>query len=112
MATKRQRETAKALNALTPMIPFNEAEEVKALSGQKHLRHLPVSIAVWLSLVAHIRHTQTDYDALLDDGYDRDAARHFVADDINAVLTSWRATRLVDTRDSETESGLPDPVED
>ena len=94
------------------MIPFDEAEQVKALAAQRHLRHLPVSIAVWLSLVAHVRHTQTDYDELLDDGYDRDAARHFVAADINAVLTRWQATRLVDTRAEDADAGLPDPVED
>ncbi len=92
------------------MIPFNEAEDVKKLSKQRHLRSLPVPVAVWLSLVAHIRHLHTDYDELMDDGYDRDAARHFVLDDINEVLTGWQATRLLDG--SETEAGLPDPVED
>jgi hypothetical protein len=101
---------AKALRALTPMIPFNEAEEVKQLAAQRHLRTLPVSVAVWLSLVAHVRHVHTDYDQLLAEGYDRDAARHFVMDDINSVLTRWQATRLLDG--VETEPGLPDPVED
>jgi hypothetical protein len=91
------------------MIPFNEAEEVKQLSGQRHLRALPVSVAVWLSLVAHIRHVHTDYDQLMDEGYDRDAARHFVMDDINDVLQRWQATRLLDG--SETDANLPDPVE-
>jgi len=110
MATKRQTEMAKALRALTPMIPFNEAEEVKQLAAQRHLRALPVSVAVWLSLVAHVRHVHTDYDQLLAEGYDRDAARHFVMDDINSVLTRWQATRLLDG--VETEPGLPDPVED
>ena len=110
MATKRQTDMAKALRALTPMIPFNEAEEVKQLASQRHLRALPVSVAIWLSLVAHVRHVHTDYDQLLAEGYDRDAARHFVTDDINAVLTRWQATRLLDG--AETEPGLPDPVED
>jgi hypothetical protein len=86
MATKRQTEIAKALRSLTPMIPFNEAEDVKQLAAQPHLRALPASVSVWLSLVAHIRHVHTDYDELMDEGYDRDAARHFVMDDINSVL--------------------------
>ncbi|MDP3899424.1 MAG: DUF2293 domain-containing protein, partial [Mesorhizobium sp.] len=30
------------------------------------------------------------------EGYDRDSARHFVLDRTNAVLTAWRATRLLD----------------
>lgn len=108
--TKRQTEIAKALRSLTPMIPFNEAAEVKQLAGQRHLRALPASVSVWLSLVAHVRHVHTDYDQLLGDGYDRDSARHFVLDDINAVLQRWQSTRLVDG--SETEENLPDPVED
>jgi hypothetical protein len=32
---------------------------------------------------------------LLAEGYDRDSARFFVIDAINAVLTRWRATRLL-----------------
>jgi hypothetical protein len=110
MATKRQAEIAKVLRRLTPMIPFNEAEDVKQLAGQLHMRTLPVSVAVWLSLVAHVRHVHTSYDQLMDDGYDKDAARHFVMDDINEVLRRWQATRLLEG--NETETNLPDPVED
>ena len=112
MKTKRQAEMSKVLGMLAPMIPFDEATEVKALASQRHLRHLPVSISLWLSLVAHIRHVHTDYDELLDDGYDRDAARHFVMDDINDVLSRWQSTRLLDGSETETASTLPDPVED
>jgi len=110
MATKRQTEITKALRRLAPMTPFNEAEEVKQLAGQQHMRALPASVAVWLSLVAHVRHVHTDYDQLMDEGYDRDAARHFVMDDINDVLQRWQTTRRLDG--SETEANLPDPVED
>lgn len=109
MATKRQAEIGKSLRRLAPMIPFNEAQEVKQLAAQRHLRTLPVPVAVWLSLVAHVRHVHTDYDQLMDEGYDRDAARHFVMDEINEVLQGWQATRLLDG--SETEPSLPDPVE-
>lgn len=112
MATKRQASVSKALNELAPMMPYNEAQEVKALAAQRHLRALPVPTAVWLSLVAHVRHVHTDYDELLDDGYDRDAARHFVLGDINAVLMRWQATRLVSDEVPEEEASLPDPVED
>ncbi|TCD14340.1 DUF2293 domain-containing protein [Oricola cellulosilytica] len=112
MTTKRQVEAAKSLRALAPMIPFNEALEVKALAAGRHLRRLPVSVAMWLSLVAHIRHVHTDYDSLLEEGYDRDAARHFVVDDINSVLARWQATRRVEIDDSEAMGAFPDPVED
>jgi hypothetical protein len=48
-----------------------------------------------------VRHAHTDYDRLLAEGYDRAAARFFVADAINAVLTRWRATRLLDPDDED-----------
>ena len=44
--------------------------------------------AAWLSLVAYVRHVFTDYDDLLTQGYDRDSARHFVADEMAAMLCS------------------------
>jgi hypothetical protein len=57
--------------------------------------------AVWLAAIAHIRHEHTDYEKLLADGYDRDSARFFVVDQTNAVLTRWRATRLLDPDEDE-----------
>ena len=63
------------------------------------MRTLPPGIAAWLATVAHIRHQHTDYDQLLAEGYDRDAARFFVVDAINRVLTRWRATRLLEPDD-------------
>jgi hypothetical protein len=65
----------------------------------KALTALPPSVAAWLAAVAHIRHAHTDYEKLLAEGYDRDAARFFVIDEINAVLTRWRAMRLLDADD-------------
>ena len=53
--------------------------------------------------MTHVRHEHSDYDALLDEGYDRDSARHFVVDQMNAVLTTWRATRLVEADEDEGE---------
>jgi hypothetical protein len=32
-------------------------------------------------------------------GYERDAARHFIVDEINDTLTQWRATRFLDDLD-------------
>lgn len=47
--------------------------------------------AVELAVRAHVRHVHTRYDELLGDGLDRYAARSAVADEVNAVLQSWRA---------------------
>ncbi len=60
-----------------------------------HLRHLPISIAVWQAVSAHVRHRHSDYDALLLEGYDVDAARFFVLEDMNAVLQRWGCRRRV-----------------
>ena len=43
--------------------------------------------AAWLSLVAYARHTLTDYDALLAQGYDRYSARFFVAEELCRVCS-------------------------
>ena len=63
------------------------------------MKSLPAETAVWLCAIAHVRHVHTDYDALLDEGYERDAARHFVLEPINAHLTGWRASRYLSDED-------------
>lgn len=99
--TARQRALAKALTALLPMAPYADIEAIRQAAGARDMRELPPSIAVWLAAIAHVRHAHTDYDRLLDEGYDRDAARFFVIDAINATLTRWRATRLLDAEEGE-----------
>lgn len=95
-STARRRGIARALSALIPMAPYADTEPIRAAAEGATFRTLPPSIAVWLAAVAHIRHAHTEYDQLLAEGYDRAAARFFVVDRINEVLTEWRATRLLD----------------
>lgn len=99
--TGRRRAIAKALTALLPMAPYADMEAIRAEAGAKHMKTLPPTIAVWLATIAHVRHQHTDYDRLLDEGYDRDSARFFVLDCINEVLTRWRATRLLEADEEE-----------
>lgn len=94
-STKLREEIADALTLLAPGIPFFDAEQVRTDAGARHYRMFPAKISVWLSLVAHIRHQHTDYDALLEEGYGKEAARHFVLNEINEQLTQWRATRFL-----------------
>ena len=94
--TGRRRALAKALTALLPMAPFSDIEAIRADAASRNMRTLPPTVAVWLATVAHVRHRHTGYEKLLAEGYDRDAARFFVVDEINAVLTRWRATRLLE----------------
>ena len=93
--TGRKRAIAKALTVLLPMAPYADIEAIRQAASARDMRELPPSIAVWLATIAYVRHVHSDYDRLLAEGYDRDAARFFVVDEINETLTRWRATRLL-----------------
>lgn len=99
--TGRQRALAKSLTVLLPMAPYADIEKIRSDAAAVHMKTLPPTIAVWLSTVAHVRHAYSDYEKLLDEGYDRDSARFFVIGQINEVLTRWRATRLLDADDED-----------
>lgn len=99
--TGRRRAVGKALTLLLPLAPYADTEAIRVDAMAKHMKTLPPSIAVWLATIAHVRHAHTDYEKLLSEGYDRDSARFFIIDQINAVLTRWRATRLLDPDDED-----------
>ena len=83
-----------ALRHLAPRIPSHEFEAVidHAL-GSKGLRSASPENAAWLSLVAYVRHVFTDYDDLLNQGYDQDSARFFVAGEMQSILEGWGVRR-------------------
>ncbi|MEM7215338.1 MAG: DUF2293 domain-containing protein [Pseudomonadota bacterium] len=91
----RQKEINKRLRALVPLASMEDflAMENVALAG--HLRHLPPSISAWQAVTTRARHAYTDYDALLEEGYDVESARHFVIDSINEKLSEWGCTERV-----------------
>ena len=85
-----------AVLQLAPRIPKHElAAVVDHALDSPGLRTAAPDTAVWLSLVAYVRHVFTDYDALLAEGYDVDSARFFVLDGTNAVLEEWGVRRRV-----------------
>jgi hypothetical protein len=45
--------------------------------------------AVWVAVVAHVRHAETEYDKLLRQGLDRRDARHEVRNGVDRVLDRW-----------------------
>ena len=45
--------------------------------------------AITLAVQAHIRHEETDYDGLLNRGYERYDARQIVREQIDEVLSKW-----------------------
>ncbi len=98
-STKLQEEIASALTLLAPGIPYFDAQIVRSDAAARHFRAFPARISTWLALVAYIRHHHTEYDSLLEEGYGKEAARHFVLDSINDTLTQWRATRFLKDTD-------------
>jgi hypothetical protein len=87
-------EIARALRVLAPRIPAHEFEAVldHALDSPG-LRVAAPETAAWLSLVAYARHVFTVYDELLQEAYDQESARFFVASELAAVLREWGVCR-------------------
>ena len=89
-----------ALRRLAPRIPAHEfAAVVDHAVDSPGLKPASPETAAWLSLVAYVRHVFTDYDELLGQDYDQDSARHFVADEIAAILNDWGARRRLSADD-------------
>ena len=83
-----------ALRRLAPRMPPHEFGVVTDHAmDSPGLRPAAPETAAWLSLVAYVRHVLTDYDSLLQQGYDRDSARYFVAADLEAILNEWGVRR-------------------
>ena len=45
--------------------------------------------AVRMAVAAHVRHSETNYEQLLGQGYARADARHDVRDTVEVVLAQW-----------------------
>jgi hypothetical protein len=89
-----------ALRRLAPGIPAHEfGAVVDHAVDSPGLKPAAPETAAWLSLVAYVRHVFTDYDDLLMQDYDQDSARHFVADEIAAVLNDWGVQRRLSADD-------------
>lgn len=106
LPTRREAVEA-ALARLAPRVPDFEAEAIvdRALASTG-LRGGAPETAAWLGMVAYARHVFTEYDSLLEEGYDQDSARHFVLDDLNAVLAEWGVRRRIG-EDEEASGGEP-----
>ncbi len=105
MTTGRQRAIGKALTTLLPRVPYLDAEAIRAAAGSRHMRDLSTEAAVWLATLAHVRHEHTDYDALRDEGYERDEARFFVLDAVNETLDRWGCARRLVSTENEIADG-------
>jgi hypothetical protein len=93
-------EIARALRLLAPRIPAHEFEAVlDHARDSSGLKVASPETAAWLSLVAYARHLFTDYDELLQEDYDAESARFFVADELAAVLREWGVRRPLTRED-------------
>ena len=99
--TKRQDAILKAMRFLIPRAPLADFAPILAAATSARMKTLPPPIAAWLSIIAHVRHVHSPYDALLAEGYERDAARYFVRDTIDDVLTGWGCQRRLGEHDDE-----------
>ncbi len=82
-----------ALPALRRTSPITSFGRWRTRHGQRRPSRRLSETAAWLSMISFVRHVLTEYDALLEEGYEQDSARHFVADDIKAVLKEWGVKR-------------------
>ncbi len=97
--TKRS-EIEQALRLLAPRIPDYEAGAIADHAmDSRGLNCASAQTAAWLSMVAFVRHALTEYDSLLEEGYDQESARHFVAAEIQSVLAEWGVLRPLTPQD-------------
>ena len=98
MAKRHDIETA--LRRLAPRIPAHEfGAVVDHALDSAGLSFAAPETAAWLSLVAYVRHTLTEYDELLLENYDQESARFFVDPEISAILESWGVRRRLTPED-------------
>lgn len=89
-----------ALRRLAPRIPKHEfGAVVDHALDSPGLSVAAPETAAWLSLVAYVRHTFTEYDELLAENYDQESARFFVAPEITAILNGWGVRRRLAPED-------------
>ncbi len=80
-----------------PGCPAAEASQIAGHACQKYSGRVGRSAAakdfapetIDLAVAAHVRHRHTPYDALLAQGWERQAARAAVRDAVRAVLEGW-----------------------
>jgi hypothetical protein len=95
-----QQSWVNALRKRYPSMPEREAEEIASFAtvrgsgrvGRSSLADDPIKAAT----IAHIRHTHTEYDDLLEDGYDRWSAREQVGHEIAVTYKRWESSESTD----------------
>lgn len=90
---------ARSLRELYPGCPRKEATKIAEHACRKYSGRVGRSAAakefrpeaIRLAVIAHIRHTHTNYDGLLARYGDRELARSMIHDQLDTVIDEWRA---------------------
>jgi hypothetical protein len=88
---------ASAIQSAFPNCPPDEAAQIAEHACQRYSRRVGRTAAakaldpeaIRLAVIAHVRHTHTNYDRLLTQLWERTAARDNVREDVDAVLHQW-----------------------
>jgi hypothetical protein len=91
---------AARVRELFPACPAKREYEIAEHACQKYSMRVGRSAsaknldknAIFLAVIAHVRHLETNYDELLARGWDRWVARDEVKEKVDQVLENWRAT--------------------
>jgi hypothetical protein len=86
-----------AIQSAFPGCPPAEAAQIADHACQRYSRRVGRTAAakeldpeaIRLAVIAHVRHTHTNYDRLLNQLWDRAAARDQVREQVNAVVHQW-----------------------
>lgn len=89
---------AKRVRELFPNCPAGREQAIAGHACQKYSGRIGCSAqaknlnekSILLTVIAHIRYIETNYDELLMQGKDRSLARNEVKDVINKVLDCWK----------------------
>lgn len=93
------RQAAAELESQFPKMPDEDRKLVLKHGFKKHSGRvgrtnlIPLAQKVLYAVIAHIRHTHTDYDKLLNAGATRDVAREAVKKRIQYTLRNWGNTQ-------------------
>ena len=88
---------ARRVRALFPSCPAGREQVIAEHACQKYSGRVGRSAgakrldeaSIHLAVIAHIRHTATEYEQLLSEGMDREQARNKVADKTDGILNHW-----------------------
>jgi hypothetical protein len=113
--TEFQAAFATAIGELFPGCPPERAAEIAGHAGARRSGRVGRSAAgrvldpeaVTLAVVASVRHVDTPYDRLLMAGVSRADARRQVADEVSAVIDSWRLAGCGDAPAATTSGETP-----